>query len=168
MHQSCFSLFPQSAKVHACTGGLQRKPLLYRRPKHIDSVRHPCSCRATLTKANKQSAKPRSSQNLSKSQTAKPKNDLVHFESLKLHQYDPTSSEKLDLVVAGAGPSGIAVAERVSAAGYKVCVVDPAPLAHWPNNYGVWVDEFEAMGLDDCLEIVWDKAKVHLDSDIER
>ena len=67
-------------------------------------------------------------------------------------------------MVAGGGPSGIAVAERVSAAGYKVCVVDPAPLAHWPNNYGVWVDEFAAMGLDDCLEIIWPQAKVHLDS----
>lgn len=86
------------------------------------------------------------------------------FESLKLHVHNPDSTAKLDLVVAGAGPSGIAVAERVSAAGYKVCVVDPQPLAHWPNNYGVWVDEFEAMGLQDCLEIIWSKAKVHLDS----
>ena len=67
-------------------------------------------------------------------------------------------------VVAGAGPSGIAVAERVAKAGYRVCVVDPAPQAHWPNNYGVWVDEFDAMGLGDCLEIVWPRAKVHLDS----
>ena len=67
-------------------------------------------------------------------------------------------------VVAGAGPSGIAVAERVAKAGYRVCVVDPAPQAHWPNNYGVWVDEFDAMGLGDCLEIVWPQAKVHLDS----
>lgn len=67
-------------------------------------------------------------------------------------------------VVAGAGPSGIAVAERVAKAGYRVCVVDPAPRAHWPNNYGVWVDEFDAMGLGDCLEIVWPQAKVHLDS----
>ncbi len=50
------------------------------------------------------------------------------------------------------------------ATGFKVCVVDPDPLAAWPNNYGVWVDEFEAMGLDDCMEHVWPKAKVFLDS----
>ena len=45
-----------------------------------------------------------------------------------------------------------------------MCVVDPAPLAAWPNNYGVWADEFEAMGLEDCLEVVWPQAQVHLDS----
>ena len=45
-----------------------------------------------------------------------------------------------------------------------MCVVDPAPLAAWPNNYGVWADEFEAMGLEDCLEVVWQQAQVHLDS----
>lgn len=49
-------------------------------------------------------------------------------------------------------------------AGFKVCVVDPAPLAAWPNNYGVWCDEFEAMGLDDCFEVVWPQAQVFLDS----
>ena len=36
--------------------------------------------------------------------------------------------------------------------------MDPNPLAHWPNNYGVWCDEFEALGLDDCFEYKWDKA----------
>lgn len=43
-------------------------------------------------------------------------------------------------------------------------VVDPYPLAKWPNNYGVWVDEFEAMGLEDHLDVVWDQAKVYLNS----
>ena len=51
-----------------------------------------------------------------------------------------------------------------ASAGFRVCVVDPAPLAAWPNNYGVWADEFEAMGLEDCLEVVWPQAQVHLDS----
>jgi len=69
-----------------------------------------------------------------------------------------------DLAVAGAGPAGLAVAARVSAAGFSVCVVDPDPLAAWPNNYGVWVDEFEAMGLEDCLEVTWPQARVYLDS----
>lgn len=34
----------------------------------------------------------------------------------------------------------------------------------WPNNYGVWVDEFEAIGLGDMFDIVWDEATVQLDS----
>ena len=51
--------------------------------------------------------------------------------------------QEYDLVIAGAGPAGLAVAQRVSAAGYRVCIIDPDPLAAWPNNYGVWVDEFQ-------------------------
>ena len=47
----------------------------------------------------------------------------------------------------------------VCQAGFSVCVVDPEPLAPWINNYGVWVDEFQAMGLEDCLHVVWPKAK---------
>ncbi|KAK9845376.1 hypothetical protein WJX81_004833 [Elliptochloris bilobata] len=82
---------------------------------------------------------------------------------LELPQYD-ASLGPVELVVAGAGPSGLAVADRVSQAGFRVCVVDPAPLAAWPNNYGVWADEFEAMGLEDCLEVVWPQAQVHLDN----
>lgn len=68
------------------------------------------------------------------------------------------------MVVAGAGPAGVAIAERVAADGYSVCVCDPEPLSPWPNNYGVWVDEFQAMGLTDCLEVIWPKAKVWLDN----
>ena len=45
-----------------------------------------------------------------------------------------------------------------------MCVVDSDPMAPWINNYGVWVDEFTAMGLEDCLHVVWPKAKVWLDS----
>lgn len=43
--------------------------------------------------------------------------------------------------------------------------MDAKPHAPWINNYGVWVDEFEYMGLGDCLEVIWPKAKVWLDSD---
>ena len=39
-------------------------------------------------------------------------------------------------------------------------MVDPRPNAVWPNNYGVWVDEFEAMGLADCVDTTWKRAKV--------
>lgn len=80
-------------------------------------------------------------------------------------QHNPSAQPHVDLVIAGAGPSGLAVGERVAKAGFKVCIIDPAPLGIWPNNYGVWVDEFEAMGLSDCLEVIWPKATVFLDSD---
>jgi lycopene beta-cyclase len=46
----------------------------------------------------------------------------------------------------------------------QVLIVDPNPLAPWINNFGVWIDEFEAMGLEDCLDVTWQRALVHLDS----
>lgn len=46
----------------------------------------------------------------------------------------------------------------------QVLIVDPNPRAPWVNNYGVWIDEFELMGLADCLDVTWDKALVHLDA----
>ncbi|GBF96585.1 lycopene beta cyclase, partial [Raphidocelis subcapitata] len=78
---------------------------------------------------------------------------------------NPASSPEVDLVIAGAGPSGLVVGARVAEAGYRVVIIDPEPLGIWPNNYGVWVDEFQAMGLEDCLEVIWPKAKVWLDND---
>jgi lycopene cyclase-like protein len=43
-----------------------------------------------------------------------------------------------------------------------VALVDPAPLAPWRNNYGVWVDEFEAMGHGECFTRSWASARVLL------
>ena len=39
---------------------------------------------------------------------------------MQLPQHDPDRTDRVDLVVAGGGPAGLAVAERVSAAGYQV------------------------------------------------
>jgi hypothetical protein len=44
-----------------------------------------------------------------------------------------------------------------------VCLVDPAPGAPWRNNYGVWVDEFEALGYGECFTRQWPTARVVLD-----
>lgn len=79
-----------------------------------------------------------------------------------LLRYDAVASPSVDVVIAGAGPAGLAAAARVAQAGFDVAVVDPNPLVHWPNNYGVWSDEFEAMNLGDCFEIEWSKANVWL------
>ena len=43
-------------------------------------------------------------------------------------------------------------------------MLDPNPKVPWINNYGVWCDEFEAMGLEDCFKVVWPKAVVHLNN----
>lgn len=47
----------------------------------------------------------------------------------------------------------------------QVLIVDPNPLAPWVNNFGVWIDEFELMGLADCLDYTWDRALVYLNSE---
>lgn len=88
--------------------------------------------------------------------------------SLNLLYLNDDVMKEFDLVIAGAGPAGISVAERVAFEGFQVCVVDPNPLGEWPNNYGVWVDEFELMGLEDCLNKVWSKAIVYLDKETEK
>jgi|TARA_B110000259_G_scaffold183355_1_gene228496 lycopene cyclase-like protein len=74
-------------------------------------------------------------------------------------------SDRYDLLIVGCGPAGLSAADRASEKGLRVALVDPKPLNVWRNNYGVWVDEFEALGLGDCFSNVWPKARVVLDDD---
>lgn len=83
--------------------------------------------------------------------------------TFELPKFDNFAQNRVDLVVVGSGPAGLAVAKQVSEAGVSVCCIDPAPQSIWPNNYGVWVDEFEAMDLLDCLDTTWASAVVYLD-----
>ncbi|KAF7145753.1 hypothetical protein RHSIM_Rhsim04G0109400 [Rhododendron simsii] len=85
------------------------------------------------------------------------KKENLDFE---LPMYDPSKGLVVDLAIVGGGPAGLAVAQQVSAAGLSVCSIDPSPKLIWPNNYGVWVDEFEAMDLLDCLDTTWSGAVV--------
>lgn len=49
--------------------------------------------------------------------------------------------KRFDVVVAGLGPAGRALASRCAQAGLSVAAVDPAPHRRWPATYGSWSDE---------------------------
>jgi len=101
---------------------------------------------------------------------AKPPSPVKPVEH-KPHEHDlpglsPTSREdRVDLLIVGCGPAGLSAADRASEKGLRVALVDPRPLAAWRNNYGVWVDEFQELGLDDCFANVWPKARVVIDDE---
>lgn len=93
------------------------------------------------------------------------KKENLEFE---LPLYDPSKGLVVDLAVVGGGPAGLAVAQQVSEAGLSVCSIDPSPKLIWPNNYGVWVDEFEAMDLLDCLDTTWSGAVVYINNGMKK
>ncbi|HWM07072.1 MAG TPA: lycopene cyclase family protein, partial [Actinophytocola sp.] len=51
----------------------------------------------------------------------------------------------VDVVVAGAGPAGWAVAGACARRGLRTALVAPRPLAPWPATYGMWLDEAAAL-----------------------
>lgn len=61
-----------------------------------------------------------------------------------------------DAVVIGSGPAGLAIAAALCDAGLRVQGLTPvAPAAAWPNTYGIWCDELDALGLGDLLGHHW-------------
>ncbi len=62
-----------------------------------------------------------------------------------------------DALVIGAGPAGTMIAAALSDQGLRVQGLTAIPLRSvWPNTYGIWRDELEALGLTDLLSHAWD------------
>ncbi|MBP2325738.1 lycopene beta-cyclase [Kibdelosporangium banguiense] len=53
-----------------------------------------------------------------------------------------------DVLIAGAGPSGWALAAHCSRLGLQTAVVAPSPLRPWPATYGLWGDELAMLPPD--------------------
>ncbi|MEM7064795.1 MAG: lycopene beta cyclase [Cyanobacteria bacterium P01_B01_bin.77] len=61
-----------------------------------------------------------------------------------------------DILVIGSGPAGLAIATALCNQNLKVQGLTPTnPSAPWSANYGIWIDELEALGLPDLLSHRW-------------
>jgi lycopene beta-cyclase len=62
-----------------------------------------------------------------------------------------------DALVIGAGPAGTMIAAALSDQGLRVQGLTATPLRSvWPNTYGIWRDELEALSLTDLLGHSWE------------
>jgi lycopene beta-cyclase len=62
-----------------------------------------------------------------------------------------------DALVIGSGPAGTIIASALAEQGVKVGGLTASPLRQvWPNTYGIWRDELEALGLTELLGHCWD------------
>ncbi|MBV9314638.1 MAG: lycopene cyclase family protein [Pseudonocardia sp.] len=56
-----------------------------------------------------------------------------------------------DVLIAGAGPAGRALAAACAERGLRTCVLDPAPHRPWRATYGAWCDELPAELPDEVI-----------------
>jgi len=75
-------------------------------------------------------------------------------------EFGKSKEEAYDLLIVGCGPAGLYTSTKASERGLRVCLCDPRPLLGWRNNYGVWCDEFKALGFEDCYRASWPRAQV--------
>ncbi len=61
-----------------------------------------------------------------------------------------------DVVVIGSGPAGLSIATALVQRGLKVSGLSATDTTKpWPNTYGIWVDELEALGMTAFLDYRW-------------
>ncbi|WP_146618198.1 lycopene cyclase family protein [Lujinxingia litoralis] len=66
------------------------------------------------------------------------------------------------IIVVGAGPAGLWLSTLLARRGLAVVVVDPDPLAPWPNTYGIWSDALQHLELPVPAEATFKAAAIHL------
>lgn len=69
---------------------------------------------------------------------------------------DLASEGSLDVLVVGGGPAALAIAVALGEQGLVVAVLAPGDRADpWPNTYGIWGEEVDALGLAGLLAHRW-------------
>ena len=72
-----------------------------------------------------------------------------------------------DVLVIGAGPAALAIAAELVQRGVRVQGLAPGdPGDPWPNTYGIWGPEVEALGLQHLLEHRWSRTGSHFGADL--
>lgn len=69
---------------------------------------------------------------------------------------------RVDVVVVGTGPAGLAAATACAERGLTVTVLAEDHDARWPQTLGIWADELDGLGLADVLADRWPAVTVHL------
>jgi len=69
----------------------------------------------------------------------------------------------VDVAVVGGGPAGYVMAALLGRSQHSVALIDPKPQGSWPNNYGAWRVEWEALAANlqmpellDCVNTNWE------------
>jgi lycopene epsilon-cyclase len=84
---------------------------------------------------------------------------LVQRQAAKIDPEQPSISTVLlpldpsaiaDVAVVGCGPAGLALSAELAKQGLSVALIGND--RHIVNNYGVWLDEFKALGLENTLD----------------
>ncbi len=65
-----------------------------------------------------------------------------------------------DVIVAGSGPSGLAIASAVARQGLKVVCVSPTVEKPWENNTCAWASEIIPLGFEKYCDRIWPKTEV--------
>ena len=69
------------------------------------------------------------------------------------------SLNRMHVVVAGCGPSGLAAAAACCEAGLDVMIIAPDLQQPWTNTYGAWLDELEDVGVGAATARAWSRAE---------
>ena len=65
-----------------------------------------------------------------------------------------------DVIVAGAGPAGLAIASALGREGLSIVCVDSKANQPWENNTCAWADEIRPLGLDKYCDRIWPKIEI--------